>query len=568
MKNYDFELNYKSGGRELTLRKNCDGEGEDDVVENKEISLLNVVEEFEGGKSIRVVVTPKRHLMLKNFNLRLRYIYPKNSKVFCNGFQSWTDTREYFCDESMKGISPVMKALEGVVGLQHFGDYKFVKYAPKEKGVFHSFSYTYMENEGVYTLMGSLSERTGYTIFKHRTEEQRVAINKDCDGVVLDAGKEYELLNIILFRGQYDEVFDKYFKMLNLPKLKEKRRTGYTTWYNHYTNISQQIVEENLAAIKSSGAKIDIFQVDDGYQTATGDWLSTDRKKFPEGMKACADAIKKEGYIPGLWLAPFSCCKSSEVYKNHKDWLIKDEKGVPFKVGASWGGCYVLDIYNPDAAEYIKQVFDVVLNQWGYGLVKLDFLYQEACLPRKGKSRGQIMCEAMDFLRDCVGDKLILGCGVPLMPAFGKVDFCRIGSDIALTWDGASAEKLMHRERVSTKNAIADSIFRRHLDGRAFVNDPDVFMLRSENNSLTAEQKHMLAKVNRLFGNLLFTSDNIANYDDKQMAEFKEVLEPFNGKINSVVLTKPYNIEIKYTENKQDKLLVLDMVEGKIKEEV
>ncbi|EKC48560.1 hypothetical protein OBE_15116, partial [human gut metagenome] len=39
------------------------------------------------------------------------------------------------------------------------------------------------------------------------------------------------------------------------------------------------------------------------------------------------------------------------------------------------------------------------------------------------------MCEAMDFLRECVGEKMILGCGVPLMPAFGKVDYCRIGAD-------------------------------------------------------------------------------------------------------------------------------------------
>ncbi len=30
--------------------------------------------------------------------------------------------------------------------------------------------------------------------------------------------------------------------------------------------------------------------------------------------------------------------------------------------------------------------------------------------------------------------KIILGCGVPLMPAFGKVDFCRIGADVDLEW--------------------------------------------------------------------------------------------------------------------------------------
>lgn len=48
------------------------------------------------------------------------------------------------------------------------------------------------------------------------------------------------------------------------------------------------------------------------------------------------------------------------------------------------------------------------------------------------------MWEAMDLMRDLVGpDKLILGCGVPLACAFRKVDYCRIGSDVAPGWEGS-----------------------------------------------------------------------------------------------------------------------------------
>ena len=89
-----------------------------------------------------------------------------------------------------------------------------------------------------------------------------------------------------------------------------------------------------------------------------------------------------------------------------------------------------------------------MLDVWGFDLVKLDFLYAVCMLPTEYKTRGQIMCEAMDFLREVIGDKLILGCGVPLGPAFGKVDYCRIGPDVGLNWDGAPKEKLLHRERV------------------------------------------------------------------------------------------------------------------------
>jgi alpha-galactosidase len=46
---------------------------------------------------------------------------------------------------------------------------------------------------------------------------------------------------------------------------------------------------------------------------------------------------------------------------------------------------------------------------------------------------------------------------------------------------------MTHRERVSTKNSIDDTTFRRQLNGRAFMNDPDVFFLRDENCKLTEE---------------------------------------------------------------------------------
>ena len=93
------------------------------------------------------------------------------------------------------------------------------------------------------------------------------------------------------------------------------------------------------------------------------------------------------------------------------------------------------------------------------------------------------MCDAMDLIRELCGDKLILGCGVPLAPAFGKVDFCRIGADMALSW----GKKPFSREDVSTKHALLNTIFRRELDGRAFLNDPDVFLLRDNNIKMSFE---------------------------------------------------------------------------------
>ena len=52
------------------------------------------------------------------------------------------------------------------------------------------------------------------------------------------------------------------------------------------------------------------------------------------------------------------------------------------------------------------------------------------------------MWDAMKFLRQITGDKLILGCGVPLASCIGIVEYCRIGCDVALTWEDEVYKKL------------------------------------------------------------------------------------------------------------------------------
>ena len=299
-------------------------------------------------------------------------------------------------------------------------------------------------------------------------------------------------------------------------------------------------------------SKIDIFQIDDGYQSNVGDWLEVNPKKFPNGMKAVADAIHQKGMEAGIWLAPFGAQYLSKVAKSHPDWLLKDRNGVPLRCGINWGGFYALDIENKNVRNYLHHVFDVILKDWGYDLVKLDFLYAVCMVPNHNKTRGQLMCEAMDFLRECVGEKQILGCGVPLFPAFGKVEYCRIGADMDLRWNSPT---FSHREIVSTQNALCNSIFRRQLDHRAFLNDPDVFLLRSENMKCTFEQRQIISMVNKIFGSVLFTSDNVGNYNRTQMMMLLNTFKENHIEIESA----------EFSAVNHDVLIIRYMIEGKKK---
>lgn len=249
------------------------------------------------------------------------------------------------------------------------------------------------------------------------------------------------------------------------------------------------------------------------------------------------------------------------MFSNHPEWFIKDENGRPYNTGHNWGGFYSLDIYNKDARKYIMNVFDTVLNNWGYDLVKLDFLYGACVRPMYNKTRGEIMCDAMDLLREACGDKLILGCGVPLMPAFGKVDYCRIGADISLKWQTG---KHITREDVSTPHAVCNSIFRRHLDGRVWMNDPDVFLLREKNNQMNFEQRKLLAKINSTFGSLLFISDDVSEYNDEQKAALSEVFAEKDIKIISAGFDRKDVMHAVYIENGEEKELRFNIRTGEI----
>lgn len=509
-------------------------------------------------------VIPRCTVSFKKFLIKLNYNFSKNEKVFVNGYQSWTDSFEYSYSDRMSELTKltefcIKKTPLKYIGFSKSGDSLFHKY-PRRNNLFYGWSYGYIRNQNNITLFGSIDERSGYTSISFDMENNAIIIEKDLEGVYFT--KETNLLSLAVLSGEYNAVFDLYFKKMGITCRESKRRTGYTTWYNYYGNINEQIVERDLNSINElKDIHFDCFQIDDGYQSAIGDWLITDRKKFPSGMKKIADEIHKNNMIAGLWLAPFAATKKSKLFKEHKDWFIKDKDGKPYKTGQNWGGFYSLDIYNNGVHKYLKNVFDVILNEWGFDLVKLDFLYGACVLPMHNKTRGEIMCDAMDLLRECCGDKLILGCGVPLMPAFGKVDYCRIGSDISLGW---KQHKNVIREEVSTPHAVSNSIFRRHLDGRAWKNDPDVFLLRDRNNKMDFEQRKLLAEINSIFGNLLFISDNVSEYNDEQLNVLRETFKEKEIKIISAEFIEKDIIEVIYFKNEKENKLCFNIRTGKV----
>jgi alpha-galactosidase len=102
-----------------------------------------------------------------------------------------------------------------------------------------------------------------------------------------------------------------------------------------------------------------------------------------------------------------------------------------------------------------------------------------------------------------------------------------VGCDVGLDWDDKPFMRLLHRERVSTKNSLANTRGRAHLDGRAFGCDPDVFFLRGGDVKLSDAQKLELLWADASLGSVFLTSDDMGAWNAGQLLRYRKELSGF-----------------------------------------
>jgi len=139
----------------------------------------------------------------------------------------------------------------------------------------------------------------------------------------------------------------------------------WTHWYHFFQSITADLFIDNLNAIDNIRETIPfrIVQLDDGYQSAWGDWL-TCNAKFPLGLEHLSRSIKEKGYTPGLWLAPFAVDPRSKIATQHPDWLVKDRKGKPIISGFFYDFYgHALDLTQPVVIEHVRKLLDTIARE-------------------------------------------------------------------------------------------------------------------------------------------------------------------------------------------------------------
>lgn len=524
---------------------------------------LSQQESLEDGR-YRLILSPQGNdiVELEEVRADFAFSFEQEDAFFLNGYQSWTYSPERSRKQHDDSMRFVPGALDRKFGLSQYGDGYFsdpVYRKDLRAGYKKGYSYAYVRRGSRFFLFASLAEDSGFTRIVLNPGEGTVSFKKDCHHRFLTPGEAYTALDLIFPEGEENQVFDAWFDAMGVKALPAEPKIGYTSWYNCYQNISEAQILRDLEGMKTLPVKPNIFQIDDGYEPFVGDWLTEDALKFPHGLEPIIRKILDDGYQAGIWLAPFVAEKDSALCREHPDWLqYKD--GQPVFAGSNWSGHYALDPYNPELRDYIRKSVER-FKAMGVTLFKLDFLYAACMTSRPDKTRGEIMAESMDFLRQVCGDCQILGCGVPLASAFGRVEYCRIGPDMSLDFDDKPFMRLLHNERPSTLHTQRNTLYRRQLDGRAFRNDPDVFLLRDENTSLSDLQKHTLAIVNALFGSVLFASDDFGKYDEKKSRLFAALCELQRAKLlrvdNGPIENKLRTVTVHYELDGEEKSIEL-----------
>ncbi len=210
--------------------------------------------------------------------------------------------------------------------------------------------------------------------------------------------------------------------------------SGWCSWPYYYRKITEADVLRNAEFLKDRlSPAYRYVLIDSGWFTSRGDWRANE--KFPEGMKATAQKIRALGLKPGLWFAPFLVDKGSSLLQEHPDWFLKGEDGslVIYRQDPGAPERYVLDGSHPEVQRWLAELFNTVVNDWGYEYLKLDFLHAGA-LEGKRHNPSVTSLEALrrglQAIRRGAGDRAYIQQAIgPWLAPVGILNESRVSMD-------------------------------------------------------------------------------------------------------------------------------------------
>jgi alpha-galactosidase len=345
----------------------------------------------------------------------------------------------------------------------------------------------------------------------------------DTEGLALAPGETWDLEEFLYVTGPsraalLTKLADRIAQ--NHPPLRFAHPpAGWCSWYCFGARVTAKNVMDNLSAIAKDAPQLKYVQLDDGYQPAMGDWLETG-KAFGGDVQGVLQAIRKQGFEPAIWVAPFIAEADSHLFQRHPDWFMKGDDGKPLPAdkvtfqGWRHGPWYALDGTNPEVQKHLESVFRTMRREWGVTYFKLDANFWGAMhgghLHDPHATRIEAYRRGMEAVLRGAGDSFILGCNHPIWPSFGLIHGSRSSGDIKRTWDTF--------QKVARQN-----LNRNWQNGRLWWNDPDAVTL---SGTMPDEEYRFHATSIVASGGLVLSGDDLSTLPPDRLATLKKLLPP------------------------------------------
>lgn len=496
-------------------------------------------------------------------------------RVFTQGFQSWSLSSAH-----RTGVDVRQKSVVSKIGLSGmFQDTDGAGWKEGKKGLeTHGVLVLQGADPSVNLLLGASSCKQAVTSFWVRGSGSGRNVSATCYvdfGKPGKAGTAEEMLSLgfgasaaelleafgASVRAEQDDNSGDAGLALESP-LRQLGRApvGWGSWYEFYEKVRSSDVTAVLEAIVKDDAvrrSIDVFQLDDGFQLNTGDWLAT-RPRFGESeLSRVAERIATAGFTPGLWVAPFLASKTSLVFKQHPEWFLRklsDPKGfVRGHINPAWKRSglssmimYVLDLSNPEVLAHLESVFRELAKHWK--LFKVDFLAagmrEGVRLNGAAQTRVESYIAGVRAMRRGIGPgSFLLGCGAPIMASAqtGCFDAMRVSCDTAEMWLPPRLLRAVAFDwsPPACKPALWGNMTRWFQHGNFWkFNDPDCLVLRRKGSSMTDAQVRSQVSILGLIGGLMLFTDNMSTLeqDRKELALAVLPATPLSGRPHGDVM--------------------------------
>jgi hypothetical protein len=327
-------------------------------------------------------------------------------------------------------------------------------------------SYT-VESTGTTEIQKDFSEAASLKFLKSDRIELSLPLNPgeemSSERLMFAAGPDYH--------GQL-LAYGSAIRRLHHARVSSEIPMGWWSWTAYYgaINEGETLANADWLSQHLNSLGYNYFQIDDGYEYARGEFVTTNATQFPDGMRFVAHRILKDGLTVGVWTAPFEVSSRAWVYEHHQDWLVHNATGQPIPLEDVWGQnndtLYALDTTHPGAQEYLRQTYKTLVREWGVRFIKLDFMDTtaiEGYYYRPATTALEAQRIGLQVIRDTVGDDVLLDKdGSPMLNPVGIVDTGRVSADTGHTF-------------LRSKTAAPGIAARFYMNGNFFITDPDAF---------------------------------------------------------------------------------------------